>query len=129
MNGNDRLREELREFVTRMEQAAMHSLGGVPCSRVRDWSSELSALLAQEGAAAPEGEGWQPKPLEAGWYWHFDGDVTWMRYVFPRPGHSYLAVYDDPNPATGKRQFRMAEKMGGQWYGPLSIPARPEPTR
>lgn len=59
-------------------------------------------------------------PTERGWHWHWDGDAFRMMFVFPRPGHSYLAVQEET--AAGKRQFVMASKLGGQWFGPINPP-------
>ncbi len=84
----------------------------------------VDAALAAFGSA-PAPSAWQPKPTEAGWYWHFDGDVMRMEFVFQRPGHSYLAVQEDAHPITGKRHFHMAEKIGGKWFGPLPVPTPP----
>jgi hypothetical protein len=58
---------------------------------------------------------WTSKPGHTGHYWHFDGDVMRVLFVLKRPGHDYLAVQDEPNSITGKRSFRMADKIGGQW--------------
>ena len=74
---------------------------------------------------------WQETPpTESGWYWHHDGDAMRPVFVFPRPGHKYMAVQDEPNEMTGKRQFRMVERMRGHWMEiaiPTLPPARPVP--
>lgn len=72
-------------------------------------------------------QSWQETPpTESGWYWHHDGDAMRPVLVFPRPGHSYMTVQDEPNAMTGKRQFRAVERMGGSW---MRIPTPTPPLR
>lgn len=69
----------------------------------------------------PAASGLESAPTVHGWYWHWDGEVSHMLHVWERPGHSYLAVQEEH--ANGKRHFRMVNKMGGKWFGPINPPA------
>lgn len=73
--------------------------------------------------AAEAGE-WIDKPVTQGWHWHWDGEIYNMRFVFPRPGHSYLAIQEETG--SGKRHFTMTDRMGGKWFGPIPLPTPPQ---
>ncbi len=73
--------------------------------------------------AAEAGE-WIDKLVTQGWHWHWDGEVYNMRFVFPRPGHSYLAIQEETG--SGKRHFTMTDRMGGKWFGPIMPPTPPQ---
>lgn len=67
MNGNDRLRERQIAEFTRMRDDAAQAMLGLPSQlestvqwKINCYDAAIAALLAQEGAAAPEGESWQP---------------------------------------------------------------------
>jgi hypothetical protein len=61
-------------------------------------------------------------PHTSGWYWRKDrsGDVDIVN-VFPRPGHTYLAMYDDRWPSE-KRAFFAVSRMECEWAGPIQEP-------
>ena len=87
MNGNDRLREsavaDLREIETYFEELAdaeyftdsAAPVGNEEMRLLATVQSAIAALLAQEGAAAPEGEGY----YLASFKHRRDGVVTWWQ--------------------------------------------------
>lgn len=140
--GAGALAEALAPFVEREAASALRSSGEAVAfvTRAGNLIGGLIWTDAGRNADLPDGtklylhpatpaSAWRPKPESEGWYWHFDGAVMWMRFVYPRPGHNYLAVEDPEHPVTGQRSFRMTEKMGGYWIGPLPYPTPPSSTK
>ena len=66
MNGNDRLREMIAEMENFADVADECEVTNAPPA-IRTWASQLAALLAQEGAAVPEGEGIRATGIPDGW--------------------------------------------------------------
>lgn len=135
---------KLREAASALRSSG-EAVGFVDSSRIHELrEGRLNlALWAEIGGnadtplylhPATPASAWRPEPVERGWHWHFDGDVMRMEFVFPRPGLTYLVVQDDAHPVTGKRftgkrYFRVAGAIGGQWYGPLPCPTPPASTK
>lgn len=93
-------------------------IGSWECALQRKaWHGALERIRSGDSGM---GDGWMYAPLEAGWHWHWDGEVFQMLFVQQRPGHAYLAVQEDD--VSSRRHFRMTHKMGGHWYGPINPP-------
>jgi hypothetical protein len=58
-------------------------------------------------------------PTEPGWYWVKDHVGTGIVEVVIRPGHRYLAIYEDSYP---KGNFIPVAGILAEWAGPIPEP-------